>query len=201
MPASSRLDSLTSLAAPTQAMACKLLFDRDLYTPCHIRVPDTNHRLPAIYVDNQFYSFFKAIPDARKTLEVITRLGKRDNAAAITPTRRGYAIWVHEEEARYAPPARQPGYGIRPVFGPTPCLVVTDPAAYRPCRLQVPDVTKSLNALAYDNQYYSVFKQETDAAKVLEIAAKLTRRGDETLLVIEPPTFTLALLETNGRLL
>lgn len=201
MPASSRLDSVSSLAAPTQTMACKLLFDRDLYTPCHIRVPDINHRLSAIYVDNQFYSFFKVIPDARKALEVITRLGKRDNAAAITPTRRGYAIWAHEEEARYAAPARQPGHGIRPVFGPNPCLVVADPAAYRACRLQVPDVTKSLNALAYDNQYYSVFKQETDAVKVLEIAAKLTRRGDETLLVIEPPTFTLALLEPNGRLI
>jgi hypothetical protein len=182
-------------------MACKLLFDRDLYTPCHIRVPDTDHRLSAIYVDNQFYSFFKLIPEARKALEVLMRLGKRDHAAALTRTRRGYAIWAHETGARYAPPARQPGYGIRAVFGPEACLMVSDRSAYQPCRLQVPDVAKPLNAVLYNNRYYSIFKQETDAARVLDIAAKLARRGDETLLVIDQPNYAVALLEPNGRLI
>jgi hypothetical protein len=55
-------------------------------------------------------------------------------------------------------------------------------------------------ALTHNNRYYSFFKQDTDAAKVLDIAAKLARRGDETLLVIEPSRLTLALLEPNGRL-
>lgn len=200
MSVSPSLDSLGSLAAaPTQAMACKLLFDRDLYAPCHIRVPDTDHRLSAIYVDNQFYSFLKIVPEARKALDIVMRLGKRDHTAALTRTRRGYAVWAHEAGARYAPPARQPGHGIRPVFGPEMCLMVADHSAYQPCRLQVPDVAKSLSGLAYSNRYYSIFKQEIDAAKVLDIAAKLSRRGDETLLVIEPPNFTLALLEPNGR--
>ncbi len=181
-------------------MACKLLFDRDLYTPCHIRVPDVDHRLSAVYVDNQFYSFLKVVPEARKALEVVARLGKRDHTAALTQTRRGYAVWAQEPQARYAPPASKPGYGIRPVFGPQDCLLVSDETAYQTCRLQVPDVTKPLMALTHNNRYYSFFKQDTDAAKVLDIAAKLARRGDETLLVVEPPTFTLALLEPNGRL-
>ncbi|WP_017297331.1 hypothetical protein [Nodosilinea nodulosa] len=201
MSVSPRLDSLASLtAASTSAIACKLLFDRDLYTPCHIRVPDTDHRLSAIYVDNQFYSFLKVVPEARKAIDVVMRLGKRDSIAAITQTRRGYAVWAHEVGARYAPPARQQGYGIRPMLGPQPCLMVADENAYQTCRLQVPDVTKPLMALTYNNRYYSFFKQDTDAVKVLDIAAKLARRGDETLLVIEPPTFTLALLEPNGRM-
>ncbi|PSN15927.1 hypothetical protein C7293_05130 [filamentous cyanobacterium CCT1] len=181
-------------------MACKLLFDRDLYAPCHVRVPDTDHRLSAIYVDNQFYSFLKIVPEARKAIDIVLRLGKRDSTAAITLTRRGYAVWAHEPGARYAPPARQPNYGIRPVFGPQTCLMVADESAYQTCRLQVPDVTKPLMALTYNNRYYSFFKQDTDAAKVLDIAAKLARRGDETLLVIESPTLTLALLEPNGRM-
>lgn len=181
-------------------MACKLLFDRDLYTPCHIRVPDADHRLSAIYVDNQFYSFLKIVPEARKALNVVTRLGRRDHTAAITQTRQGYAVWAHEPAAVYAPPAKKPSYTIRPVFGPQSCLMVTDKATYQTCRLQVPDVTKPLMALTYSDRYYSFFKQDIDAAKVLDIAAKLARRGDETLLVIEPPTFTLALLEPSGRL-
>ncbi|WP_052049902.1 hypothetical protein [Leptolyngbya sp. KIOST-1] len=202
MSVSPSLDSLAALVtAPTSAMACKLLFDRDLYTPCHIRVPDADHRLSALYVDNQFYSFLKIVPEAHKALDVVMRLGKRDHTAAITLTRRGYAVWAHEPGARYAPPTRKPGYGIRPVFGPQPCLMVADANAYQTCRLQVPDINKPLMALTYNNRYYSFFKQDTDAAKVLDIAAKLARRGDETLLVIESSTFTLALLETNGRLI
>lgn len=201
MSVSPRLDSAAPLATlPTSAIACKLLFDRDLYTPCHIRVPDTDHRLSAVYVDNQFYSFLKIVPEARKAIDVIARLGKRDEIAALTQTRRGYAVWAHEPGARYAPPHRQPGYGIRPMLGPQPCLLVADENAYQTCRLQVPDVSKSLMALTYNNRYYSFFKQDTDAAKVLDLAAKLARRGDETLLVIEPPMFTLALVEPNGRM-
>lgn len=202
MSVSPRIDSLVSLAAaPSSGMACRLLFDRDLYSPCHIRVPDTDHRLPAIYVDNQFYSFLKLVPEARKALNVMIRLGKRDATAAVTLTHRGYAVWAHEPGARYAPPARQPGHGIRPVFAPQPCLLVADKSTYQTCQLQVPDVTKPLMALAHNNRYYSIFKQDTDAARVLDIAAKLARRGDETLLIIEPSTFILALLEPNGRLI
>ncbi|MFQ4138952.1 hypothetical protein PGN35_021815 [Nodosilinea sp. PGN35] len=201
MSVSPRFDASVSLATvPAPAMACKLLFDRDLYTPCHIRVPDVDHRLSAVYVDNQFYSFLKVVPEARKALDVVTRLSKRDHTAALTQTRRGYAVWAYEPQARYAPPASSPGYGIQPVFGPQDCLVVSDETAYQTCRLQVPDVTKPLMALTYNSRYYSFFKQDTDAAKVLDMAAKLARRGDQTLLVVEPPTFTLALLEPNGRL-
>ena len=201
MSVSPRLDSLASLANVfTPAMSCKLLFDRDLYTPCHIRVPDVDHRLSAIYVDNQFYSFLKTVPEGRKALDVMMRLGKLDSTVALTQTPRGYAVWGHEPVARYAPPARQPGYGIKPVFGPQPCLLLADETAYQTCRLQVPDISKPLMALTYNNRYYSFFKQDIDADKVLDIAAKLARRGDEALLVIEPDLYTLALLEPNGRL-
>lgn len=181
-------------------MACKLLFDRDLYTACHIQVPDSDHRLSAVYVDNQFYSFLKIVPSAHKAVEVVMRLGKHDSMVAVTLTRKGYGVWAHEPAARYAPPTHKPGYSIRPVFGPQFCVMVADESAYQTCRLEVPDVTKPLMGLTYNNRYYSLFKQDTDAAKVLDIAAKLARRGDETLLAIDLPTLTLALLEPNGRM-
>jgi hypothetical protein len=181
-------------------MACKLLFDRDLYTACHIQVPDTDRRLSALYVDSQFYSFLKIVPEAQKVIDVVLRLNKRDSSVAVTQTGRGYAIWAQEPNARYAPPTRKPGYGMRPVFGPKDCLIVADKNAYQTCRLQVPDVTKPLMGLIYDNRHYSYFKQDANASKLLDIAAKLARRGDETLLVVEPNQFTLALLEPKGRL-
>jgi hypothetical protein len=202
MPLTSQLNSIAALAdSPAHAIECKFLFDRDLYTPCHVSVPDGNHRLSAVYVDNQFYSFFKVIPNAHKALEIVARLGKRDDQVAMTLTNRGYALWAHEPNAQYSPPPKQPNHRIYPVFGPKTCLLLTDNQAYDLCRLQVPDVAKPLAAIAYRNRYYSIFKRDGDAAKLLEITAKLARRGDETLMTLTDQTYVLGLLEPNGRVI
>lgn len=202
MPVTSQLDSLATLAdSPSHAIECKFLFDRDLYTPCHVWVPDVGHRLSAVYVDNQFYSFFKVVATPGKALEIMARLGRRDDKVAITPTKSGYAIWAHEPNAQYSPPSRQPTHRIYPVFGPKTCLVLTESQAYDLCQIIVPDMAKPLAAIAYRNRYYSIFKQEADAAKIMDIAAKLARRGDDTLLTLAAANYTLALLEPNGRII
>jgi len=196
----SQLDSLLSLASQhAHAIECKFLPSRDLYQPCHILATDVDHRLSAIYVDNQFYSFFKVISDPQKLLDVIIRLGKRDDKVAVTMTKRGFAIWVYEPGARYAPPAQKPGHTIQPVFGPKACLVITEADAYKLCQIQVPDIAKPLSAISYRGQYFSIFKQEGDAGRLIEIATKLTRRGDDILIAMAPPSYILALLEPNGK--
>lgn len=202
MPVTPQLDSLAALAnSPAHAIECKFLFDRDLYTPCHIWAADVGHRLSAVYVDNQFYSFFKVVKDPNKLLDIVARLGKRDDKVAITLTKQGYALWAYEPQAQYAPPPRQPNHRIFPVFGPKSCLLIIDSQAYSLCQVQVPDVTQPLEAIAYRNRYYSIFKQDSDAAKLLEIAAKLARRGDDTLITITDPIYRLGLLEPNGRVI
>ncbi|MEB3290198.1 MAG: hypothetical protein VKI82_09785 [Leptolyngbya sp.] len=198
----SQLDSLAALAdSPANAIECKFLFERDLYTPCHIWAADVIHRLSAVYVDNQFYSFFKVVHDPNKLLDIVARLGKRDDKVAITLTKQGYAIWAYEPQARYAPPPRRPNHRIYPVFGPKDCLLLIDPQAYQFCQIQVPDVAKPLAAIAYRNRYYSIFKQDQDAGKLLDIVAKLARRGDDTLLTLTDDTYRLGLLEPNGRVM
>jgi hypothetical protein len=202
MPVPSQLDSLAALAdSPAHAIECKFLFDRDLYTSCHVWVPDLGHRLSAVYVDNQFYSFFKVVANPQKALEIVARLGKRDDKVAITLTRQGYALWAHEPNAQYSPPTHQPNHRIYPVFGPKTCLLLTDSQAYTLCQLQVPDVTKPLAAIDYRNRYYSIFKRDQDAAKLMEIAAKLARRGDDTLMTLTGQSYLLGLLEPNGRVI
>lgn len=198
----SQLDSLSSLASQhAHAIECKFLQSRDSYQPCHILAPDVDQRLSAIYVDNQFYSFFKAIPDPRKVLDVIVRLGKRDDKVAVTFTKRGFAIWVHEPGAHYAPPRQKPTHSIQPVFGPKPCLVVTEDEAYQTCQIQVPDMAKPLSAISYRGRYYSIFKQEEDAGRLIEIGAKLTQRGDDILIAMASSWHILALLEPSGKLI
>ncbi len=202
MPVIPPVHSATALPeSPARAIECKFLFDRDLYTPCHVQVPDLGQRLSAVYVDNQFYSFFKVISSAEKALEIVARLGKRDDKVAITLTKQGYVLWTHEPQGQYAPPSHQPNYRIFPVFGPKTCLLLTDSQMYSLCRLQVPDMTKPLAAITYQNRYFSIFKREQDAGRLLEVAAKLARRGDHTLITFNDEVYILGLLEPNGRVL
>lgn len=198
----SQLDSLSSLAAQhAHAIECKFLLNRDLYQPCHIWAPDVDERLSAIYVDNQFYSFFKVLAAPQKMLDVIVRLGKRDDKVAITLNKRGFAVWVHEPGARYAPPSQKPYHSVQPVFGPKACLVITAGDAYTLCQIQVPDMAKPLNAISYRGSLYSIFKQEGDAGKLVEMAAKLAQRGDDILIALTDAAYRLALLEPNGKLM
>ena len=86
-----------------------------------------------------------------------------------------------------------------PFFGPKACLVITEADAYNLCQIQVPDIAKPLSAISYRGQYFSIFKQEGDAGRLIEIATKLTRRGDDILIAMAPPSYILALLEPNGK--
>jgi hypothetical protein len=197
----SPLDSLSTITAQhAHAIECKFLLERQLYQSCHMLSPDVDHRLPAIYVDNQFYSFFKVLPDPQKVLDVIVRLGKRDDKVAVTLTKRGFAVWAHEPGGRYAPPSQNPGRAMQPVFGPKACLVVTEADAYNICQVQVPDMAEPLQAISYRDRYYSIFKQEPEARKLVEMAAKLTQRGDDILITLGSSAYILALLEPNGKL-
>jgi hypothetical protein len=79
--------------------AAKILESRSQYRPCHIRVPDLDHRLSAIAVEGQYYSFFKVVKDRAQALEVSARLARRGDQTTITSTVKGDVVWVLEPEA------------------------------------------------------------------------------------------------------
>ena len=87
-----------------QPVYCLLLASREQYSPCHIRVADSSERLSAILHGTQYYSLFRPIPEADKTLEMVVKLGHRHHQTAITQSARGYLIWVHEQDAVLAAP-------------------------------------------------------------------------------------------------
>ncbi|HEY9805354.1 MAG TPA: hypothetical protein V6D04_02205, partial [Candidatus Obscuribacterales bacterium] len=64
-----------------------------------IRVPDLDHRLSAIAVEGQYYSFFRVVKDRSQALEVANRLARRGDQATITSTAKGEVVWVLEPEA------------------------------------------------------------------------------------------------------
>ena len=90
---------LQSQAQPTSAGTTKILESRSQYHPCHIRVPDLDHRLSAIAVEGQYYSFFRVVKDRSQALEVANRLARRGDQATITSTAKGEVVWVLEPEA------------------------------------------------------------------------------------------------------
>lgn len=190
----------TSLMS-AHAIYCKFLTNRVSYVPCHVQVPDVPQRLSAIALDGRFYSFFKVINEAQKLLSVISRLGKQDDEVAVTPTPRGYILWVYEPQATYAPPFHAPHHSLKPAFGPPPCLILSEPSSYSRCTLIVPDIAKPITGLVHAGKYYSIFRQETNAANSMTLTAKLTQRQDETLMVIEPDGFILAIREPNAVLM
>jgi hypothetical protein len=81
------------MVAPT-----KILEFRSQYQSCRIRVPDLEQSVAAILVDDEYYSFFKAIKEPEKVLAIVAKLGNRNDRTAITKTAKGYAIWVKEPE-------------------------------------------------------------------------------------------------------
>ena len=91
--------SASATTQPKSLGAAKILESRSRYRPCHIRVPDLDHRLSAIAVEGQYYSFFKVVKDRVQALEVAARLARRGDQTAITSTVKGEVVWVLEPEA------------------------------------------------------------------------------------------------------
>jgi hypothetical protein len=77
----------------------KLFLQKGEYQTCHIYLDGTQEHLPAITVDQKFYSFFKTIRDRDKALDVLGKLYDSGSNAIITQAPKAYAIWILEEDA------------------------------------------------------------------------------------------------------
>lgn len=174
---------------------CKLLISREQYTTCHIQVPESSHRLPAICLDHDCYSFFKTVKTAQKTLELVIKLGLRGDRSAITQTKLGYIIWVYEPEAKRMGARQKVRNSTLSDPIPSSCIILASRNDYTPCYIRVSDFPEQLPAIQHRDNYYSLFRKEPDAEQVLTMAAKLTRRGDEVLIAPAKEGYALCILE------
>ncbi|PSN20600.1 hypothetical protein C7271_01365 [filamentous cyanobacterium CCP5] len=158
-----------------------------------------DNRLPAIALDGRFYSFLKALKDADRALSAINRLGKGEDEVVLTLSKCGYALWVPEPQARFSPPKGDPRFSLKPAFGPTPCLFLSDARALAPCQIQVADLSKSVAGIQVANDLYSVFRVEPNAQTSIQIVGKLASRGDKTLLGrAKDGQYLIGVLEPTG---
>jgi len=90
-------ESTTNSTGPAPT---KIIQSKNQYHTCRIKVPDLEKPVAAVCVDQEYYSFFKAVESADKTLEIVAKLGNVGDSTVITKTPKGYAIWVKEPNAQ-----------------------------------------------------------------------------------------------------
>lgn len=82
-----------------ELLPCPWITNEQSYEICRVRVPNRSQRLFAILWQGEFYSYFKTLETEEQALEVVKKLSRRDNRAVVTPTDRGYEVWLWQPEA------------------------------------------------------------------------------------------------------
>ncbi|NET49570.1 MAG: hypothetical protein F6K09_12800 [Merismopedia sp. SIO2A8] len=151
-------------------------------------------------IASQYYSLFNIISSPIEAIATAARLAKRGDVVALKqlPIRR-YALWVKETDA-----CPTPAFLLRDLPqcpNPALCYFLTSSEEYQIVEIRVPDLEQSLSAIAIQNRYYSVFKQNVSAEQALSITAKLVRRGDETVILVPntpTPQYSVCVLEPDA---
>ncbi|NEP55135.1 MAG: hypothetical protein F6K65_42665 [Moorea sp. SIO3C2] len=190
------------MTATTVFTPCLVLSLRRQYHSCHIQLPDSNERVAAIAIHNEYYSLFQVIESPAQAIDMAIRLSTRGEAVAIRQLPvGGYALWVKETNAR---PTRS--FSLierRSTRHPKPasCYIFTARNQYQSVEITVPDLDQSLLAVQVQGHYYSLFKPQATAEQTLELTAKLAQRGDETVILALPeqaPHYSICVFEPDA---
>lgn len=164
-------------------VSCLFIASRHQYSACQIQVPDLDRPLAAIAISNRYYSFFRSAQESHRALSMLTRLSYCGDRVAIKKNPKGYGIWVEEPDAspRSTRSTSPTGDNTTQILAPSKVLIST--SQYEELQIVVPDLDQPVEAIAYGGKYYSLFRTETDADKVIDLIAKIALRGDETVIV------------------
>ncbi|MEM1281143.1 MAG: hypothetical protein AAGG53_14260 [Cyanobacteria bacterium P01_H01_bin.152] len=182
----------------------KLLSQREDYTTCHIFIPEVGapgggQRSAAIALDGCFYSFFHSSHEPTKVFRILQKLTAKGDGIAITFTRRGYVVWVHEPEAQLFTPKGRPPRTLTLSLGPANCWVIGDrQPGYRICTLDVPDLPEPIPGLANGQKLFSLYRREPDADMALVLGSRLSQRGDETVIVTSEQGYAICIYEPGA---
>lgn len=168
---------MPTTAMPPTISAPKILASRKQYRTCHIHLPDSPQKFPAIAFEGEYYGFFKAVPSRQKTLRVAECLQQKGEAIVITQTPKGYVLWALEPDA-YQKPSHQ----------------------YPTCKIRVPDLEGLIDAIFADNRYYSLFQEAPDSAQHDRIITILESRGDRSITTQTKTGYAVWVWEPEAKL-
>ncbi|WP_199333766.1 hypothetical protein [Oculatella sp. FACHB-28] len=165
-------------------------------------MPDSERYLAAIFFDQAYYSFFKFEKDQNRASQVANRLNHRGDTSVITQTPKGYAIWILEPEAKPSQLLQavhsRPRQPQRSLQQKQSYNILTSRSQYRPCHIRVPDLDKPLAAIAFNGDYYSLFKVVEDVQQAKQLIIRLSHRGDATVITKSVKGYGLWVLEPEG---
>lgn len=180
-------------ASPVQTNApYRLLASRGTYQSCHIRVPDIEERLPALLLDQKFYSFFRVVLDELQLITMVAKLNRQAQESVVTPVARGYALWVLEPTARLDTPRLS---SLHSAVAEFPYRVLESRSQYKSCHIRVPEVEQRLVAIMVEDAYYSFFAVTQDKANVLKTLAKTKLTVEQVIITTTPKGYVLWVLE------
>lgn len=181
---------------------CRILESRNQYRSCHIHVSDSEERLAAIALDNRYYSFFRLVKDRAKALQTAAKLVYRGDEVAITQTTKGDVIWIYEADAWVI--------GHEPIkTDPMPTKkrsesglwrILESEREYQTCQIRVPDVAKPLAAICVDRQYYSFMSMVKTEEQAIDLAERLAKKGNPTLITVNDRNCAVWVLESDATL-
>lgn len=73
---------------------------RQEFKTCHVRVPDLEEALPAIALDDEYYSFFKTAETLDQAQIWLDKLQQKGDFVVLTQAGKRLGLWVYEPEAQ-----------------------------------------------------------------------------------------------------
>lgn len=180
---------------------CKILESRDQYRACHIRVPDSEERMAAIVLGDQYYSFFRLVKDSQKALQIAAKLVYRGDEVAITRTIKGDVIWIYETDAqedKAKEAIKSRSTAQMPILNSGLWKFLASEHEYRPCQIRVPDVAKPMTAIYNEGQYYSHLRTVREQQQAIELAERLSSKGHAARITKHEQAWAIWVLESEA---
>ncbi|MEL6248595.1 MAG: hypothetical protein AAFY78_05230 [Cyanobacteria bacterium J06648_16] len=165
------LDVQTKLPSPAF-----VLLSRSLYRTTRLRLPDESKTIPAIWIGDTAYSFFRTVATAEAALRLLQKLCDRNYPVALTQTAKGYALWTKET-------AVQAVSSVTPTAETPKSCYFLKAGQYREVSLRLPTLNHPVEGIEFNRQYYSVFCKEPELAQLVDLAGQLTEWGNPSLVL------------------
>jgi hypothetical protein len=175
----------------------RLLESRSQYESCHIRVPDIEERLPAILLDQKFYSFFRVVLDEEQLRSMVAKFNQQAQELIVTRVAKGYAIWLLESTAHIDATRSS---ALKASLEAFPYRILESRNGYKPCHIRVPDVEQRLVSILLDGEYYSFFAVTEDKKNILKMIARTKLTVEQVVITTTVKGYVIWVLEPQALL-
>ena len=169
------------------------------YDRCHLSLPDEAAPIAGIGFNGDYYSFFKVVTTLDRANQLVDRLNDRGNRAVVTTIPKGFCIWVYEAMAKASSKSRATASAASSTTATRSIRILKSDGDYRPCQILVPDLDKPLTGIAYNGQFHSLLRIVRDEAQAMELAQKLERKGNTTVITVSAYGYSVWVFEPEAR--